>query len=98
MTKNDITSKIVKKLKIQKNDTDDFINTIFEIIADGLAKKDTVLISKFGKFSIKYQKERMGRNPKTGEPIKIAPNYKILFKSSDILKDYVNYKLLKKSK
>jgi integration host factor subunit alpha len=59
-------------------------------VAGTLEKGETVKISSFGTFSVRDKKLRMGRNPKTGEEVPIAPRRVITFRASHVLKDQIN--------
>jgi integration host factor subunit alpha len=57
-----------------------------------LESGDDVLLTGFGKFNVKSKSARKGRNPKTGEPLLLAPRKVITFKASGILREKVNGK------
>jgi integration host factor subunit alpha len=63
------------------------VDSFFEIIRDELSKGNNVLISGFGKWSVRSKKKRMGRNPKTGQDTIISARKVVTFKYSDTLKD-----------
>ena len=72
--------------KISENLLDDFLY----ILLDELLINKKVKISKFGTFSIRYKKSRIGRNPKTMENKVISDRNVVLFKPSKELKEYLN--------
>ena len=72
--------------KICENLLEDFLS----IILDELIKNKKVKISKFGTFSIRFKKSRIGRNPKTLEKKIISERNVILFKPSKELKNFIN--------
>ncbi len=98
MNKKEIANEVAIMLDIRKNDVIIVMNKIFETIVNNINEKNEISISKFGKFKVKKQNEKIGRNPKTGETIKVNEGYKIFFKPSIIMKDYLNNKLLKEEK
>ncbi len=59
-------------------------------IADCVARGETVKLSSFGSFVVRQKGERIGRNPKTGEEVPIAPRRVMVFKPSNILKQQIN--------
>ena len=61
-----------------------------ETIKKTLESSEDVMISGFGKFSVKNKKERRGRNPTTGEEVMIAPRKVVTFTCSGKLRDKVN--------
>lgn len=73
---------------ISENLIDDFLITIVE----NLKKEKKLKLSKFGTFSIRSKKSRIGRNPKTKEQITISNRDVVLFKASKEFKDLVNSK------
>ncbi|MFT6071614.1 MAG: integration host factor subunit beta [Alphaproteobacteria bacterium] len=81
---------------LEKNDTLDSdvlsksIDIIFNEISESLVRGDRVEIRGFGAFSVLGKPERMGRNPRTGEPVQIAAKNVVHFKSGKDLKEAVN--------
>jgi integration host factor subunit alpha len=66
------------------------IESLLEIIKSQLESGQDVLISGFGKFCVKEKKERLGRNPNTGEAMMLAPRKTITFRCSRKLRDKIN--------
>jgi integration host factor subunit alpha len=66
------------------------VNSIIEVLRDTLAGGQDVKIAGFGKFYLKDKDARMGRNPQTGEAIKISARRVLGFKVSDSLKQSIN--------
>ncbi len=91
-TKADIAKNLFKGLKITRQRSLKITETLVEIIKSELEKGEDVLISRFGKFSVKEKKERIGRNPATGEDQVLPARKVVTFKASKILKDAVNIK------
>ena len=91
LTKNDIVKK-VHELGFTKKKSVELIETLLEIIKSTLEKGDDVLISGFGKFCVKEKDERRGRNPATGEDMKLETRKVVTFKCSGKLRDLVNGK------
>ena len=73
---------------ISENLIDDFLSTII----DNLNTEKKIKLSKFGTFSIRNKRSRVGRNPKTKEPKVISDRNVVLFKPSKEFKDLVNSK------
>ena len=65
----------------------DAVDAVLDAIAKGVAKKGSVQIVGFGSFKVASRKARTGRNPKTGEPIKIKASKTVRFVPSAALKD-----------
>jgi integration host factor subunit alpha len=95
VTKAHIVERLHTKLqqypKVTKSDCARFVETIFELLKESLAKGDDVLISGFGKFCVKAKNERRGRNPQTGEIIMLPPRKVITFRCSGVLKNRMNH-------
>ncbi|MBW2608445.1 MAG: integration host factor subunit alpha [Deltaproteobacteria bacterium] len=66
------------------------VKTLLEIIKGTLKSGEDVLVSGFGKFSVKEKNERKGRNPATGEDMMLAPRKVVTFKCSGKLRESVN--------
>jgi len=90
MTKIDIIDSIYEKLGIPKKESLHLVESVIDIIKEELGKGNTVMVSGFGKWTVKAKKERRGRNPKTGKEMKIAARKVVTFKSSTVLRDKVN--------
>jgi integration host factor subunit alpha len=86
MTKIDIIDSIYEKLGIQKKDCVKIVESVFEIIKDDLDKGNDVMISGFGKWTVKSKKARKGRNPQTGEALMVAARRVVTFKPSTVLR------------
>ena len=90
LTKIQIVESIQNQTSFSKNRSSKIIETILEIIKSTLASGEDVLVSGFGKFSVKRKNERKGRNPATGEDLMLAPRKVVTFKCSGKLRDRVN--------
>ena len=89
-TKIDVIESFYEQLGIPKKDCAGIVESLFEIIKDDLAKGNDVLISGFGKWTVKAKKKRKGRNPQTGEDLTIGARRVVTFKSSSALKEALN--------
>lgn len=69
------------------------VDSILDTIKESLAKGQEVMISGFGKFVVLDKAERMGRNPQTGEAVKIEARRVLKFRPSDVLKKDINKRL-----
>jgi integration host factor subunit alpha len=90
LTKIDIIDSVYEKLGIPKKECVRIVESVFEIIKDDLDKGHGVMISGFGKWTVKAKKKRKGRNPKTGEALMIDARKVVTFKPSTVLRDAVN--------
>jgi len=89
MTKEDIIEAIVKKIAVSKKDASEALNTVIEEITKTLSKGGDVVLTGFGTFKVGKRAAREGRNPKTGEKIKIPAMKTPKFKAGKGLKDAV---------
>ena len=92
INKNEVLKKIYYNLGIPTAFSDKIINSILEIIIEGLNESKKVKISGFGTFKILNKKSRVGRNPKTKEPKVISSRDVVLFKPAKEFKEFINNK------
>lgn len=92
MNKADLTKALAEKFELSNVKANDILSYILELMTNALVKKDTVQLIGFGSFSVKKRKAREGRNPKTGETIKIPASLAVKFSVGKGLKDEVNKK------
>ena len=90
MIKSDIVDIVYAQIGLSKADATEAVEAIFDVIKETLSNGEKVQIVRFGSFQILKKKERVGRNPKTGEEIMISPRKVLTFKSSQILRDQIN--------
>jgi DNA-binding protein HU-beta len=72
MTKNELVERVAKKVGLTRKTSYQAVNAVFANIRDSLAKGDKVIITGFGTFKVRTRNTRKGRNPQTGEAIKIS--------------------------
>tara|TARA_B100000427_G_C15414443_1_gene553495 strand:- start:343 stop:636 length:294 start_codon:yes stop_codon:yes gene_type:complete len=90
LTKKDIVNSLYMQIGFSKKISEDLLDDILDIIVDNLKKNKILKISKFGTFSLRSKKSRIGRNPKTKEKKLISQRNVVLFKPSKDLKKYIN--------
>jgi len=90
VTKAHIVEYLFAKNIFTKTESAQIVETLFEIMKSTLERGDDVLLSGFGKFSVKDKSQRRGRNPQTGDPILLAPRKVVTFKCSGVLRERVN--------
>ena len=90
LTKIDIIDSIYEKLGIPKKECVSIVESIFTIIKEDLDQGNDVMISGFGKWTVKVKKKRKGRNPQTGESLMIDARKVVTFKPSQVLRGAVN--------
>lgn len=87
LTKHDIVVKLHEDIGIDRKEGALLVDSIFKLMKETLAKGEKIKISGFGKFSIRDKKIRRGRNPKTGEPLKLPERRVLTFRPSQLLKE-----------
>ena len=92
LTKKDLVNQIYLQLGFTKKVSENLIEDFFQTIIKNLIKEKILKISKFGTFTIKQKKSRIGRNPKTKEKKIISERNVVLFKPSKEFKGFINLK------
>lgn len=91
MTKAEIIDAIYEKVGgFSKKEAAEIVEAVFDSMKDVLTEGQKIKISGFGNFVVRYKKERIGRNPQTGEPIPISARRVLTFKPSQVLKGILN--------
>ena len=92
LTKKDLVNSIYMQLGFSKLIAENLIDDFLSTITDNIKKEEKLKLSKFGTFTIREKKPRVGRNPKTKETKIISKRKVILFKASKEFKDFINLK------
>ena len=92
LTKKDLVNLVYMQLGFSKQISENLIEEFFSLISQNLKEQKKIKISKFGTFSLRGKKQRIGRNPKTREEKKISKRNVILFKASKEFKELINKK------
>jgi len=92
ITKREIIDLLYEKTGLTKKECVSSVEATIDIIKSELRKGNDIKISGFGKWTVNSKKERKGRNPQTGEAMKISARKVVMFKTSPILKDEINSK------
>ena len=91
MTKAEIVQTLYARVGgFSKRESADIVDSIFEILKETLGRGEKIKISGFGNFVLRDKRQRPGRNPQTGDPIKISERRVLTFKASQILKQALN--------
>ena len=90
LTKKDLVNLIYMQIGFSKQISENLIEEFFSLILVNLKKEKKIKISKFGTFSIRSKKSRIGRNPKTKEQKIISERNVVLFKPSKEFKRFIN--------
>ncbi len=90
ITKADIVEKVYERIGFSKKEAVDLVEAVFATLKDEILRGEKVKISGFGNFVVQKKKERIGRNPQTGDQIKIAARQRLSFKPSQVMKSMLN--------
>ena len=89
MNKAELINAAAEKAGLSKKDTEAAVAAVISVITDALAEGEKIQLVGFGAFEVKARAERIGRNPKTKEEIKIPASKVPAFKAGKALKDAV---------
>ena len=90
MNKNDLVAVVADKTGLSKADSTNAVDGVFDAITDALRGGNEVRLVGFGTFSVSQRRASEGRNPRTGERIKIPASKQPKFKAGKGLKEAVN--------
>lgn len=91
-TRSTLSEAVFKNVGLSRNESATLVDSVFSEILNSLITGDDVKISSFGTFVVRQKKERIGRNPKTGEEVPITARSVVTFRASNVLKSKVNLK------
>ena len=92
LKKKDLINSIYMQIGFSKIISENLVDDLLSTIIENLKDEKKLKLSKFGTFSIRQKKSRIGRNPKTKETKMISSREVVLFKPSKEFKDFVNLK------
>jgi integration host factor subunit alpha len=92
LTKKDLVNLVYMQLGFSKNISENLIEDFLSTLVSNIKKEKKLKLSKFGTFSIREKKSRIGRNPKTKETKIITGRDVVLFKPSKEFKEFINLK------
>ena len=95
LTKKDLVNLVYMQVGFSKKISESIIEEIFSLIVESLINEKKIKFSKFGTFSLRLKKSRVGRNPKTKEKKIISQRNVILFKASNEFKNLLNIENVK---
>lgn len=92
LTRAHIAERVLTKTGMRKWRSAELVDSVFGIIKQTLESGEDVLITGFGKFSVRKKNERRGRNPVTGESMTLASRKVVTFKCGTVLRERLNGK------
>ena len=90
MNKTELIAAVAEKAGLTKKDVEKAVAALLETVKGEVAKKGKVQLIGFGTFEVRDRKEKLSKNPQTGEAIKIPASKAPKFKAGKALKDTVN--------
>ena len=89
MTKADLVEEVAKVTELTRKDSEVIVDTLFESVIKALRTGDKLEVRGFGSFRVRQRNARVGRNPKTGVEVPIAPRRVMTFRASQIMRDRI---------
>ena len=90
LTRADLAEAVYQEVGLSRNESTELVEAVLSEIANTLVTGENVKISSFGSFVVRHKGGRIGRNPKTGEEVPIAPRRVLVFRPSHVLKERIN--------
>ncbi len=92
MNKNELIAEVANTAGVSRPDAGRALDVVIDSISASLTKGNEVRLVGFGTFSVAHRRATQGRNPRTGEPIKIKASKRPKFKAGKALKESVNHR------
>ncbi len=90
LTRADLSETLHRNIGLSRTESADMVNSVLDLVAEALVDGQSVKLSSFGTFMVRAKRERMGRNPKTGEEVPITPRRVLVFRPSQVMKNVIN--------
>ncbi len=90
ITRADLSEAVYAEVGLSRHESAQFVDVILDEISKALVAGEQVKLSSFGSFSARHKKQRVGRNPKTGEEVPILPRRVLMFRASHTLKERIS--------
>lgn len=89
-TRADLSEAVHNEIGLSRAESAQLVEMVLEAIATTLVRGENVKLSSFGSFVLRQKGERLGRNPKTGQEVPIAPRRVLTFRPSQLLRNALN--------
>ena len=89
VTRADLVEALAKRANMQRADANRLLTRMLEMMQDSLVDGEGVKLSRFGNFNVRAKRQRIGRNPKTGEEVPITPRRVVTVRPSQMLRAFV---------
>ncbi len=90
LTRADLAETVHRDIGLSRTESADMVNAVLDLVSGALVEGQSVKLSSFGTFLVRSKRERMGRNPKTGEEVPITPRRVLVFRPSQVMKNVIN--------
>ena len=90
LTRADLVEAVVAKVGLARHEAAELVETVLQELSSTLASGEQVKLSSFGSFGIREKRQRIGRNPKTGQEVPITPRRVLVFRASNIMKKRID--------
>ena len=90
LTRADLSESVPRQIGLSRTESADLVKLILDTMGNTLASGETVKLSSFGTFLVRSKRERIGRNPKTGEEVPITPRRVLVFRPSQVMRNLIN--------
>ena len=90
LTRSDLAERVYQNVGLSRNESAALVERVLDEVTNALLRDEQVKLSSFGTFLVRAKGGRIGRNPKTGQEVPIAPRKVLLFRPSHVLKDQIN--------
>ena len=87
----DLCDAVCRRIGLSRSESASIVNEVIAEIMQRLENGENVKLSSFGTFVVRDKDARIGRNPKTGDAVPIAPRRVVIFRASNVLKRKVNF-------
>ena len=89
LTRADLAEAVYRRVGLSRTESAELVEMVIEEICQAVVRGETVKLSSFATFQVRDKKQRVGRNPKTGEEVPISPRRVMTFKASNVLKQRI---------
>jgi len=90
ITRAQLSEAVYARIGLSRKESAALVEAVLDEVAESLIRGETVKLSSFGTFAVRAKGRRIGRNPKTGQEVPIAPRRVLVFRPSHVLKDHIN--------
>ena len=90
LTRADLAEAVFQKVGLPRNESAELVESVIREVIGCLERGENVKLSSFGSFGVRDKRERVGRNPKTGDVVPITPRRVLVFRASNIMKQQIN--------